>query len=374
MNPLLVATRKGLFVLHKQAKPGQAEPNPAWAITAHHFAGEPVTQVLVDSRPHGSTWYAALRMGHFGVKLRKSQDQGVTWQDIASPAFPPKPTQGPWADDKTPWSVDMVWSLAAGGVDEPDTLWAGCLPAGLFKSTDGGASWALNQPLWQQPGRAQWFGGGYDHAGIHSILVDPRDARHLTVAISCGGVWQSHDCGGQWRLTAKGMKADYVPADSADDENTQDPHCLVQCTSQPDTLWVQHHCGLYRSGDGGLHWQGIPTPQPSGFGFAVACDPANPQRAWFVPAQVDACRIPVGGRMVVTRTDDGGASFKVFGQGLPQHHAYHLAYRHGLDVSADGHTLALGSTTGGLWLSADAGETWQCMSNDLPPIAMVKFS
>ena len=364
MHTLMVATRKGLFVVEGLGA--------HWAIVAHHFKGEPVTQVLAD--PRDGCWYAALRMGHFGVKLRKSSDQGATWQEIAAPAFPTKPTEGPWADDATPWNVDLLWSLAAGGPHEPGTLWAGCIPAGLFKSEDGGASWALNTPMWEQPGRKNWFGGGYDHAGIHSILVDPRDAQHVTLAISCGGIWQTQDGGASWKLTARGMKADYLPADSADDENTQDPHSLVQCAVRPNVLWVQHHCGIYRSVDGGRQWHSVVAPAPSGFGFAVACDPNNPQRAWFVPAQADACRIPVDGQMVVTRTDDGGASFDVLGAGLPQSHAYHLAYRHGLDVTADGQTLALASTTGGLWVSANAGERWQCVSNDLPPVAAVKFA
>lgn len=363
MQTLLLATRKGVFVLNGEGA--------VWAITAHHFPGEPVTHVLVDGRD--GAWVVALRLGHFGVKLHRSADRGQTWQETAAPAFPVKPTEGPHADDTTPWSVDLIWSLAAGGAHEPGVLWAGCLPAGLFRSTDAGASWTLNTPLWNQPGRRAWFGGGYDHAGIHSILVDPRDAKHLTVAVSCGGVWQTRDAGAHWILTAQGMTADYLPAESADDGNTQDPHSMVQCAADPDVLWVQHHCGIYRSTDGGQRWDPIAAPAPSGFGFAVACDPTNPQRAWFVPAQADVCRIPVDGRLVVTRTDDGGASFQTFSSGLPQSHAYHLVYRHGLDVSADGQTLAMASTTGGLWISADAGEHWTVVSNDLPPVAMLRF-
>lgn len=364
METLLVASRKGLFVVRGSGA--------QWAIESHHFAGEPVTQALADARD--GAWYAALRMGHFGVKVRKSLDRGATWKEVGAPAFPLKPEQGFWADDPTPWNVDLVWALTPGGADEPGTLWAGCMPAGLFKSQDGGQTWALNRPLWEEPRRKGWFGGGNDYPGMHSVLVDPRDARHLTVAVSCGGVWQTHDGGESWSLTARGMTADYLPAEVADDENTQDPHRLVSCEAQPDALWVQHHCGIYRSGNGGLQWQSVKAPAPSGFGFAVACDPRNPDRAWFVPAVADACRIPVDGRMVVTRTDDGGKTFTAFGDGLPQSHAYHLVYRHSLEVAADGQTLAMSSTTGGLWMSANAGEQWHCVSRDLPPVAAIRFA
>jgi hypothetical protein len=134
-------------------------------------------------------------------------------------------------------------------------------------------------------------------------------------------------------------------------------------------LWVQHHCGLYRSTNGGQLWKAITAPAPSGFGFAVACDPQDPLRAWFAPALSDTFRYPVDGKMVVNRTDDGGATFQTFSHGLPQAHAYHLVYRHSLVLAPDRKTLAMSSTTGGLWISADAGEQWHCVSRDLPPVA-----
>jgi hypothetical protein len=359
MQTLLVASRKGLFVIRGAG----AE----WKISAHHFAGEPVTQVLCD--PRNGVWFAALRLGHFGAKLHKSADQGANWVALGTPAFPPKPKSGPMADDDTPWNVELIWSLTAGGTAQPGTLWAGCMPAGLFKSEDGGHSWALNQPLWADPRRLQWMGGGNDYPGMHSVLLDPRDANQIRVAVSCGGVWTSVDGGAGWTLTADGMKADYLPAGSLQDPNAQDPHRMVQCQSHPDVLWVQHHCGLYRSTDGGRTWQAIAAPAPSGFGFAVVCDPQDPLRAWFVPATSDTLRYPVGGKMAVTRTDDGGKSFKMLDHGLPRSDAYHLVYRHGLDLAPDRQTLAMASTTGGLWISPDAGEHWHCISSNLPPIA-----
>ncbi|HUR90750.1 MAG TPA: exo-alpha-sialidase [Ramlibacter sp.] len=354
-----VGTRKGLFSVRKGAS--------GWNIGAPRFPGEPVSQFVRDAKT--GTCYAALRLGHFGVKLWRSDD-GSEWKEAAAPAFPPKPTEGEWKDDTTPWTVDMVWGLesAAG------TLWAGCLPAGLFKSADGGASWTLVENLWKRPERKEWFGGGYDYAGIHSIAVDPRDANHVTIAISCGGVWQTRDGGDTWTNTSKGMVADFMPPERKEDPNIQDVHRMVVCAAQPDVLWAQNHFGIYRSNDGGMQWVRIKAPQPTDFGFAVAVHPRDPQTAWFVPAHSDQQRMPADGRMVVTRTRDGGASFETIGEGLPARDAYHLVYRHALDVSDDGNTLAMASTTGGLWVSENGGAAWTCVSRDLPPIAMVRVS
>jgi photosystem II stability/assembly factor-like uncharacterized protein len=266
--------------------------------------------------------------------------------------------------------VDMVWGLEARG----GTLWAGCLPAGLFRSTDGGVSWQLIESLWRRPERREWMGGGYDLPGIHSIAVDPRDPKHVTIAVSCGGVWQTADGGETWANTAAGMVADFMPPERREDPNIQDVHRMVQCAASPDVLWAQNHFGIYRSGDGGAAWTRIEAPQPSAFGFAVAVHPRDPQTAWFVPAHSDAQRMPVDGRMVVTRTRDGGASFETVGQGLPERDAYHLVYRHGLAVGEDGRCLAVGSTTGGLWVSEDGGDAWTCVSRDLPPIAAVRVT
>jgi hypothetical protein len=149
---------------------------------------------------------------------------------------------------------------------------------------------------------------------------------------------------------------------------------LVRCPGAPDNLWIQHHNGIFRSVDDAATWTDAHCPAPSAFGFAVAVDPVNPEVAWFVPAQADERRVPVDGRLVVTRTEDGGRSYQVLTQGLPQEHAYHLVYRHGLDIDGTGERLAMGSTTGGLWISEDRGESWCEISRDLPPIYCVRFA
>jgi photosystem II stability/assembly factor-like uncharacterized protein len=268
----------------------------------------------------------------------------------------------------------MIWSLEAGGADQPGTLWAGTLPGALFRSRDHGDSWELIDALWQRPERAQWFGGGYPQPGIHSICVDPRASERLSVAVSCGGVWYSDDDGASWACRAEGMRAAYMPPELQGTPEIQDPHRMVACPAQPDTLWVQHHNGIFLSTDGAVHWQEIHDVAPSSFGFAVAVHPVEPGTAWFVPAVKDECRVPVGQRLVVTRTRDAGRSFETLSRGLPQTDCFDLVYRHGLAIDTSGQCLAMGSTTGHLWLSDDQGDNWQAVAGNLPPIYALRFA
>jgi hypothetical protein len=357
---ILVATRKGLFRVDRGAD--------GWRVAQTAFLGDPVTMVLAD--PRDGALYAALEHGHFGAKLHRSEDGGETWPEIGMPQFPEKP-EG--VEDPHPWRVITGWSMAAGGTDQPGLIWFGTIPGGLFLSHDRGDSWELVRSLWDHDGRRKWFGGGAIHPGIHSICVDPRDSARVLVAVSCGGVWETRDTGATWSVRAKGMRANYMPPDNAFDEEIQDPHCIVMCPSQPDALWCQHHNGIFRSTDGSASWTEIPEANPSVFGFAVAVHPNDPETAWFVPAIKDEKRIPVDGKVVVGRTRDGGQSFEILREGLPQDHAYDITFRHALDVDASGDRLVFGSTTGSLWVSENQGDSWQTVSEHLPPIYAASF-
>ena len=365
----LAATRKGLFTFERGA-------GAAWKIARVDFVAENVTLALAD--PRDGTLYAALDHGHYGVKLHRSLDGGKNWEECAVPEYPEKPEGyseiNPMSQKEIPWSLKLIWELTPGGADQDGLIWAGTIPGGLFVSKDRGTSWELIRPLWDHPSRKEWFGGGMDWAGIHSVVVDPRDSLHVLAAVSCGGVWRTRDLGESWEVCSRGMIADYMPPDQVDDPNVQDPHRMVQCLTNPDHLWVQHHGGIFRSTDGSESWQMIEGVQPSHFGFAVAVHPEDSDTAWFVPAQKDEHRVPVDGRVVVTRTRDGGESFDVLTQGLPQEHAYDLVFRHSLDVDASGECLAFGSTTGNLWVSENSGDSWTDVARHLPPVYCVRFA
>ncbi|HEY1091245.1 MAG TPA: exo-alpha-sialidase, partial [Burkholderiaceae bacterium] len=334
-----------------------------WRIANVSFLAEPVTMVLPPP-PGGGRMFAALNLGHFGVKLHGSDDGGKTWSELAAPAYPPQPegAEGP------PWALKQVWAMERAD----GAIWAGTIPGGLFRSVDEGASWQLIESLWQRKERLEWFGGGYDAPGIHSICPYPGRAGEMLLGISCGGAWRTTDGGANWDLRAAGMQADFMPPERKEDQNIQDPHAIARCSGAPDVLWTQHHCGIWRSSDNGASWQQLHA-QPASFGFAVAVHPQDGSTAWFAPAQKDERRVPVDGALCVTRTRDGGKSFEVLRAGLPQQDCYDIIYRHGLAVDATGTQLLMGSTTGKLWASANAGDSWTLPLPHLPPIYAVKF-
>ena len=364
---LWVGTRKGAFRFERQAG--------TWRVADVAFLGDPVNLVSVD--PRDGAVYAALDLGHYGSKLHRSTDGGKSFEELAMPAFPPMPEGEDGLDAQgreVPWNVQAIWALSPGHASQPGRLWAGTIPGGLFRSDDGGQSWQLNEALWNMPERKQWFGGGSDYPALHSVLVHPEHPERVLVGISCGGAWLSEDDGASWSVRAHGMRADFLPPDQAGNPITQDPHCIVQCAAQPEVLWTQHHCGIFRSTDGGAQWKELSGVPVSAFGFPVAVHPRDPDTAWFVPAVKDSQRVPVDARVVVTRTRDGGESFDVLTEGLPSEHAYDIVYRHALDVDASGDCLAFGSTTGSLWFSDDQGDRWATLGTHLPPIYSVCFA
>jgi len=76
-----LSTRKGLFELDRR--------DGGWAPGAVHFLGEPVSMTLADSRD--GALYAALNLGHFGVKLHRKDAGSDSWTEIAAPAYRLKP-------------------------------------------------------------------------------------------------------------------------------------------------------------------------------------------------------------------------------------------------------------------------------------------
>ena len=350
MKHLLLGTRKGLIIYQKE--------NDQWNYVATHFLGIPVSLAHVDVE--NRIWWAFLDHGHWGVKVHRSFNEGKDWEEMEAPVYP----EGAVIKEDQPASLKYIWAAENWG----NKLLLGTDPGGLFESDDQGMSFQLNKALWNHPSRSEWFGGGRDNPGIHSICIDPRDQNHLYIAISCAGVFETTDGGKTWNPKNKGLKADFLP--DPDAEVGQDPHLLVMSPSNPDVMWQQNHCGIFRTTDGGSNWIDISEKEgPANFGFAIQVHPQDQNRAWVVPGISDGVRVAYDQKLQVCRTDDGGKTWKSFSQGLPSDNSFDIVYRHALDFKEG--DLVFGTTTGNLFVSSDLGESWQVISHHLPMIYSV---
>ena len=348
-----------------------------WSVVVEAFSGSHVSIVFLDRR--SGHLYACLDDGHFGNKLFrwsnfignenwKTADEKEVWKELPAPKYP----EGSKLPNGNDALLKYQWGMSTGSEQQPGRIFMATEPGGLFVSDDDGETFELNAPLWNQPSRTAegmpWFGGGRDEAGIHSICVDPRNDQHIRVGISCAGVFLSEDGGDSWRPTNNGLRADFLPDPAA--EVGHDPHLLVQCESQPDTLWQQNHCGIFKTNDGGKSWDDVSDPgQEANFGFTDAVDPNDGNTAWVVPAESDQVRSSVNRKLCVCRTSDGGKSWQTFNEGLPQNDCFDFAFRHGLVY--DDNELVFGTACGSLYYSDNRGERWFAANNHLPPIYCV---
>ena len=354
MDHLLISSRKGLITYSKS--------NGHWKYDSLHFKGIPVCLSFHD-KARDVLW-AFQDHGHWGIKIHKSGDFGATWQEVSAMKYP----EGAEVKEGKPAALNYIWSA---DIDVNGRMWIGTVPGGLFY-TDDGIEFQLNEALWDHPHRQKhWFGGGMDYPGIHSIICDPKDSDHMYVGISVGGVYETRDGGQTWDMRNKGLRADFMPDPNG--EFSHDPHLLVTCPSNRNVMWQQNHCGIFKSIDGAASWEDVSQPGgPANFGFVIEVDESNPEGAWVVPGVSDEIRVAIDEALCVCRTEDGGKSWQAFRNGLPQQGSFDIVYRHAM--ARNNGDMFFGTTTGNLFHSVDAGESWQSTSNYLPLINAVTFA
>jgi photosystem II stability/assembly factor-like uncharacterized protein len=271
-----------------------------------------------------------------------------------------------------PEEVVRVWNIQPGRADEPGVLYAGIQPAALFKSTDRGENWSLNESLYDHPHRGQWMPGAGGLC-LHTIVLDPLDKNRVYVAISAAGVYRTDDGGRSWQPRNKNVLADFAPEKYP--EFGQCVHKLDMHPSQPQVLYQQNHCGVYRSTDYGDDWTDIGIDKlPSRFGFPIAVHPHDPQTVYIVLEESDQYRMSVGGQFAVWRSRDGGESWERLTEGLPRD-AHLLVLREAMATdNLDRAGIYVGTENGQLFYSRDDGDSWQTLADYLPPILSVEVA
>jgi photosystem II stability/assembly factor-like uncharacterized protein len=365
---VLVATRKGAWLFHGDAA------RRTWRADGPHFLGHIISHLVLDPRD-GRTLLAAAKTGHLGPTIFRSTDLGRTWNEAARPPAFPKAAAG-----ETGRAVDHTFWLTPGHASEPGAWYAGTSPHGLFRSEDGGATWAPIAGLNDDPQYRTWMGGPQDGTPdgpkLHSIIVDPRDAAHLYLGMSSGGVHESTDRGRSWAPLVQGLEV--VEGFDAVTLAVHDPHCVRICPSDPDRLYQQNHCGIYRLDRPSTAWLRVGKSMPKqvgDVGFPLVVHPRDADTAWVFPMDGMTVwpRTSVDGRPAAYVTRNGGKSWLRLDAGLPKRQAWWTVKRQAMTADAqDPLGLYFGTTSGELWLSRDEGKRWGLIARNLPEIYAVE--
>jgi hypothetical protein len=366
---LYVATRKGIWIA------GAGADRRTWSLRGPTFLGTQCHHVVLDPRDR-RTLLAASRQWHLGPTVFRSNDGGETWKEAATPPqFPKGEPRGR--------AVDHVFWLTPGHASEPEVWYAGTSPKGLFRSEDGGVTWAPVSGFNDHPEQPKWVGSDKDETPdggkLHSILVDPRDPAHLYLSMSGGGTFESTDRGADWKPLNLGIAMDFSPpkTDGTEYEFGHDPHCMVLHPARPDRLWQQNHCGIYRMDRPESRWTRVGNAMPKevgDIGFPIVPHPRDPDTAWVFPMDGGGNwpRTPPDGKPCVYVTRDAGASWQRQDTGFPKTQAWWTVKRQAM--CADDRTpvgIYFGTTNGEIWGSDDEGATFRRLIGDLPHIYSV---
>ena len=347
---LYVGTRKGAFIFRSDLK------RKNWKIEGPFFAGSEVTTITRDPRS-GNIW-AAPWSAWFGPDLQVSSDRGRTWRKcLDGVSFAPE----------RKLSLTRVWRILPDRETRPNTLWCGADPGALFRSDDAGKHWYEVAGLTQHPTRDKWNPGA---AGmmVHALALDPWKPYRIYAGISAAGCFRSDDDGKNWKPLNTGVRADFLP--NKFPEVGQCLHSMALSPTQPDLLFQQNHCGVYRSKDAGATWEDIGDKKlPSRFGFAIAVDPHEVSTVYTVPEDSAERRYVMDAKLTVYRSRNGGGKWEKLTNGLPQKNAYTQVLRHAMTTDgADKTGVYVGTTSGEIFYSRNGGDKWELMQSSFPSV------
>jgi ligand-binding sensor domain-containing protein len=288
--------------------------------------------------------------------IYKTRDGGQTWANLS---------RGMTHSRVIAMAIDPAY---------PATVYAGTKGDAVYKSHDGGQRWASMRM-------------GLDDATITSVvnqfLFDPADAQHIYIATTMG-VFETKNGGEQWTKKMEGMKEVLMVV------------TLGMDPTRPSILYAGTSGGVYKSVDRAGHWEkannGLVPPDMLKTSRAlnvtsVLVDPFEPDTVYaatltglykstdaaaswtrigqsladqmIVAMILDRTRksvIYVTGRDGVHRSEDGGMTWKAINNGLATTNIRTIA-----QSMTNPKWFYAGTNGSGLYLSKDAGETWEAM-------------
>jgi Sortilin, neurotensin receptor 3,/BNR/Asp-box repeat len=361
---VLVGTSKGAFVLTSDGR------RQDWDVSGPHFGGWEVYH-MKGSPADPDRVYASQSNSWSGQVIQRSDDGGQTWQPVGNKfTYDGVPGTHQWYDGTPhPWEFARVWHLEP-SLTDPETLYAGAEDAALFLSTDGGNEWRELPGLRGHESGPSWQPGGGGMC-LHTILLDPSNPGRMFAAISSAGTWRSDDAGTTWRPVNHGLQSEGIP-----DPDAEVGHCVHRIAmhpTRPNVLFMQKHWDVMRSDDAGESWHEISGNLPTDFGFPIDIHAHEPDTIYVVPIKSDAEHYPPDGRLRVYRSRTGGDEWEALTQGLPQRDCYHNVLRDAMAVdSLDSCGVYFGTTGGQVYVSADAGDSWDPIVRDLPRVFSVE--
>ena len=361
---VLVGTRKGAFILTADGK------RTDWQVSGPHFAGWEIYHVK-GSPADPNRLYASQSSGWFGQIIQRSDDGGATWQQVGNKfAYASVPGTHQWYDGTPhPWEFARVWHLEP-SLTDPDTVYAGVEDAALFRSIDGGTTWAELPGLREHGSGASWQPGAGGMC-LHTILLDPSNPDRIFVAISAAGAFRTDDGGASWTPINKGLRSEQLP-----DTDAEVGHCVHRIAmhpSRPKVLFMQKHWDVMRSDDAGDSWREISGNLPSDFGFPIDVHAHEPETVYVVPIKSDSEHFVPDAKLRVYRSRTGGNEWEALTNGLPQGDCYVNVLRDAMAVdSLDSCGVYFGTTGGQVYASPDAGEHWAPIVRDLPAVLSVE--
>ena len=361
---VLVGTRKGAFILTSDGNRAD------WQVDGPHFAGWEIYHIK-GSAVDPNRLYASQFSGWSGQVIQRSDDGGKTWNPVGNKfVYEGVPGTHQWYDGTPhPWEFKRVWHLEP-SLSDPELVYAGVEDAALFRSTDGGQTWGEMAGLRAHGSGPDWQPGAGGMC-LHTILLDPHDARRMYLAISAAGAFRSDDAGETWRPINEGLYSKFLPNPTA-----EVGHCVHRIAMHParrNVLYMQKHWDVMRSDDAGDHWHEVSGNLPTDFGFVVDVHSHEPETIYVVPIKSDAEHFPLDGKLRVYRSKTGGNEWEALTHGLPQQDCYVNVLRDAMAVdSLDSCGIYFGTTGGQVYCSPDSGDSWNAIVRDLPAVLSVE--